>query len=48
MANNGILGELENGVDGSLFAIYTIMYITTKYQRVASRVLQEVTNKLDA
>ena len=48
MAINGILGELENGVDGSLSADDLAIYITTKSQRVASRALQGVTNKLDA
>ena len=30
MAINGMLGELENGVDGSLFADDLAIYITTK------------------
>ena len=45
---NGILGELGNGVDGSLFADDLAIYITRRSQRVASRALQGVTNKLDA
>ena len=48
MAINGILGELGNGVDGSLFADDLAIYITTRNQRVATRALQGVTNKLDA
>ena len=44
---NGILGELENGVDGSIFADLAI-YIITRSQRVTFRALQEVTYKLDA
>ena len=36
---NGILGELGNGVDGSLFADDLAIYITTKNQRVAIRAL---------
>ena len=48
MTINGILEELGNGVDGSLFADDLAIYITTRSQRVASRALQEVTNKLDA
>ena len=30
VATNGILGELGNGVDGSLFADDLAIYITTK------------------
>ena len=45
---NGILGELGNGVDGSLFPDDLSIYITTRSQRVTSRALQGVTNKLDA
>ena len=45
VAINGILG---NGVDGSLFADDLAIYITTRNQRVATRALQGVTNKLDA
>ena len=46
MAINGILGELGNGVDGSLFVDDLAMYITTRNQRVAARALQGVNNKL--
>ena len=46
-AINGILGEFGNGVDGSLFAGDLAIYITTRSQKVTSRALQEVTNKLD-
>ena len=35
-------------MDGSLFADDLAIYITKKSQRVASRALQGVTNKLDA
>ena len=48
MAINGILGELGNGEDWSLFADVLAIYITTRSQRVASRALQGVTNMLDA
>ena len=48
VAIKGILGELGNGVDGFIFADDLEIYITTKNQRVASRALQEMTNKLDA
>ena len=48
VAINKILGELGNGVDGSIFADDLAIYIITRSQRVASRVLQGVTNKLDA
>ena len=48
MATNGILGELENIVNEPLFADDLAKYITTRNQRVVSRSLQEVTNKLDA
>ena len=48
VAINGILGELGNGVDGSLFAHDLTIYITTRSQRVAFRALQGVTNKLEA
>ena len=44
---NGILGELRNEVDGSLFADDLAIYITTRNQRMAARALQGVTNKLD-
>ena len=44
----GILGELGNGVDESLFADDLAIYITTRSQRVASRTLQGMTNQLDA
>ena len=47
VAINGILEELGNGVDGSLFADDLAIYITTKYQRVAIRALQGVTNRLE-
>ena len=42
-----LLGELGNGVDGSLFADDLTIYITTKNQRVATRALQGVTNRLE-
>ena len=45
---NGILGELENGVDGSFFADEIAIYITTRNKKVAARALQGNTNKLDA
>ena len=45
---NSILGELGNGLDGSLFADDLEIYITTRNQRVVARALQGVTNKLDA
>ena len=45
---NGILGELGNEVDGSLFADDMAINITERNQRVASRAFQGVTNKLDA
>ena len=48
VAINGILGRLDNGVDGSVFADDLTIYITRSNQRVASRTLQGVTNKLDA
>ena len=48
VAINGILEELGNGVDGSLFADDLAIYITTRSQRVASREMQGVTNKLGA
>ena len=48
VAIKGILGELEIGVDGSLFADDLAISITTRNQRVAYVALQEVTNKLDA
>ena len=38
---NGILGELGNEVDGSLFADNLVVYITTKNQRVATKALQD-------
>ena len=44
VAINGILGNI---LDRSLFADDLVIYISTKNQRVASRTLQEVTNKLD-
>ena len=47
-AINGILGELGNGMDGSLFADDLSIYNTRRSQRVATRALQRVTNKLDA
>ena len=48
VAIKGILRELGNGIDRSLFVDDLEMYITTRNQRVACRVLQGVTNKLDA
>ena len=48
MAINGILGELGNGMDHSLFANDLAIYITTKNQKVATRALQGVTNRLKA
>ena len=47
VAINGILGELGNRVDGSLFAEDLAIYITTRNQRVTARALQGVTNNLD-
>ena len=44
---NGILGELRNEVDGSLFADDLAIYITTRNQSVISRALEGVINKLD-
>ena len=44
---NCILGELGNGVDGSLFADDVAIYITIRSQRMAARALQGVSNKLD-
>ena len=41
VAINGILGELGNGVDRSLFVNNLAIYIKTRNQRMA---LQEVTN----
>ena len=35
-------------MDGSLFADYLAIYITTRNQRLAARALEGVTNKLDA
>ena len=48
VAINGILGELRNIVDGSLFVDDMAIYLTTRNQRVAVRALQGVTKKLDA
>ena len=48
VAINDILRKLGSGVDGSLFADDLAIYITTRNQRVATRTLQVVTNKLDA
>ena len=48
VALNGILRELRNGVYGSLFADDLAIYITTRNQRMVARVLQGVTNKLNA
>ena len=45
---NGILGELRNGVDESLFADDIAIYITTRNQRVPNRAMQGMINKLDA
>ena len=47
VAINGILGELGNGVDGSLFADDLAIYITKRSRRAAFRALQGMTNKLD-
>ena len=47
MAINGILEELGNVAEGSLFADDLAIYIT-RNQRVAARALQRLTNKLDA
>ena len=47
VAINGILGDLGNGVDRTLFAYDLAIYIITRNQRVAAIDLQEVTNKLD-
>ena len=46
-AINGILGELVNGVDRSLFADNLAIYITTRNQRMTTIALQGVNNKLD-
>ena len=46
--NNSILGKLENGVDGSLFADNLAINFTTRNQRVATRELQGVITHLDA
>ena len=48
VAINDILGELRNGVDGLHFADDLAIYFTTRNQRVASRVFQVGTNKLNA
>ena len=47
IAINNILKELGNGADGSLFADYLKIYITTKNLRVRTRALQTTTNKLE-
>ena len=47
MAINGILEELGNGVEESLFVDYVAIYIKTRNQIVATTELQGVTNKLD-
>ena len=44
VAINGILEELGNGIDGSLFADDLAIYITTRNQRVATRALKGLTN----
>ena len=46
--NSSILGELGNEVDWLPFADDLAIYITIRNQRVSARVLQGVTNKLDA
>ena len=43
----GILGELGNVVDESLFADDLAIYITKRNQRVVIRTLQTTTNKID-
>ena len=48
MAINGILRELGNGVDGLNFTGYLTIYIKIRCQRMTSRALQGVTNKMDA
>ena len=48
VAINGMLEKFENGVDGSLFADDLAIYIIPRSQRVASRAMQGVANKLDA
>ena len=50
VAVNSILGELGNGVDGSLFADDIAIYCISQQEnkRMAGRALQKVTNKLDA
>ena len=48
VAINGIMGELGNGVDESLFADDLVIYITARNQRVAYNLLLGVTSKLDA
>ena len=47
MAINDILGELGNGVDGSLFADVLAIYISIRNQRVTTRALLTTTNKID-
>ena len=44
---NTIFGELGNGKNGSLLADTLAMYIKTRNQRVSTKILQVVTNKLD-
>ena len=48
VAINVILGELGNGIDGSLCAEYLPIYIKTRNQRLATRAQKETTKKLDA
>ena len=48
VAINDIFGELGNGMNGSLFADDLTIFIIRRNQRVATRDLQGVTNKLDA
>ena len=48
VAINSILGQLGDGVDGSIFADDLAIYITIRNQKVAARALQGFTNNLDA
>ena len=48
MAIIGILGELRNRVDGSLFADNLAIDIAIRNEWVATRTIQGLTSKLDA
>ena len=43
---NGILKELKNGVVGSFFVANLAIYNTKRNQKMVTRALQRVTNKL--